>query len=289
MKNFYSKNKIINIINEKYRCKNGRINTYLIKWFKSGKFNKLYKSLWYYTNFLSNNSGITERFYCIINDIKKILKCKKLICNNFVKWHRIKGKYKIYCSKSCCIECTAKSRNIGKIRSEETKEKIRQANLGKKQSKETIEKRVIKLKGQKRSIRSIEWCEKISKSNKGKKHSKETKRKMRLTAIKRIEENNGKVFPHFNKNSIFYFKNFDKENNTKGLYGKNEYQIKKLGYWLDYINFNLKLIIEWDEENHFKNNKLKLKDIQRQKEIENYYPTFKFIRIREKFMELNYV
>ena len=88
--------------------------------------------------------------------------------------------------------------------------------------------------------------------------------------------------PNFNKNSIPYFKKFDKENNTKGLYGKEEFHIPGTRYRVDYINFNLKLIIEWDEESHFKNNKLKEKDIQRQKEIQAFYPDFEFLRIREK-------
>ncbi len=94
------------------------------------------------------------------------------------------------------------------------------------------------------------------------------------------------MFPNFNRSSIKFFKNFDEENDTWGLYGINEFHIKELGYWLDYFNQELKLIIEWDEEYHFdRKGNLREKDIQRQKEIQDLYPDFEFRRIREK--ELN--
>ena len=55
-----------------------------------------------------------------------------------------------------------------------------------------------------------------------------------------------------------------------------------MGYWFDYIDFDKKYIIEWDEEHHFINNSLSDKDLKRQKEIESYYTGFCFLRIREK-------
>ena len=118
---------------------------------------------------------------------------------------------------------------------------------------------------------------------KGKKHTKETRKNMRLTAIKRIEKNNGKMFPNFNKSSIGFFKSFDRENNTNGLYGQQEFHIKELGYWLDYFNSDLKLIIEWDEKHHFdlKGN-LREKDVQRQNEIMDKFPDYLFIRLEDK-------
>ena len=105
---------------------------------------------------------------------------------------------------------------------------------------------------------------------------------MSKTAKKRYKENGGKLPLNYNKNSIPFFENFDKENNTKGLYGANEFHIKGTGYHVDYFNQDLKLIIEWDEEGHYKNGNLRKKDIQRQKEIQEFYPNFEFRRIREK-------
>ena len=41
--------------------------------------------------------------------------------------------------------------------------------------------------------------------------------------------------------------------------------------------------MEWDEEHHFdRNDNLKGKDIQRQKNIQEFFPDFEFRRIREK-------
>jgi very-short-patch-repair endonuclease len=57
--------------------------------------------------------------------------------------------------------------------------------------------------------------------------------------------------------------------------------VKELGYWLDYINFEKKLIIEWDERSHYKNNKLKEKDVLRQNAIQKVFPDFQFSRIQE--------
>ncbi len=118
----------------------------------------------------------------------------------------------------------------------------------------------------------------------GKHHSKESKRKMRLSRIKEIKDKNGTIFPNYNKEACEYFRKFDKDNDTQGryaVYGGGEYFIEKLGYWPDYINFDMKLIMEWDEEYH---KYQKDKDIQRQKEIQEYYPDFEFIRIREKLI-----
>ena len=152
----------------------------------------------------------------------------------------------------------------GKTHTEKTKKKSSESHLG----------LPSPMKGKYHSEEARQKMRK-PKSNEGRKN-------MRLAAIKRIEENNGKIFPNFNKNSIVFFEKFDKDNNTSGFYGKEEFHIKKLGYWLDYFNPDLKLIIEWDEETHYRNDKLKKKDIQRQKNIQEFYPDFEFRRIREK-------
>jgi very-short-patch-repair endonuclease len=74
--------------------------------------------------------------------------------------------------------------------------------------------------------------------------------------------------------------------NTKGryaVYGDGEYQIESLGYFPDYINFSLKLIMEYDESHHFdENGNLLERDVQRQKEIQDHFPDFEFRRIKEK-------
>lgn len=66
--------------------------------------------------------------------------------------------------------------NIGYKMSDETKEKLRNANLGKKQTPEAKAKQIL---AQKHIIRSKEWSKNISKALKGKKKSEETKNKIR--------------------------------------------------------------------------------------------------------------
>ena len=119
----------------------------------------------------------------------------------------------------------------------------------------------------------------------------EQTRKIRLKAIKRVSEasfEGRQICPACSPRACEFFERFDKDFNTQGRYGTNggEYFIKELGYWPDYINFNLKLIMEWDEEDHYNGSGvLKKKDVRRQEEIQKYFPDFRFVRIREKFQE----
>ena len=147
---------------------------------------------------------------------------------------------------------------------------------GVKLSKETIEKMKVSLKGR------------VS-PRKGVKLSEETKlligKASRLAVIQRKMLNNGVSFPNYNKKACEFFKCFDEKNCTKGryaVYGNGEYHIKDLGYWTDYINFDLKLIMEYDESHHYDtNDSLREQDIQRQEEIQELFPDFKFERIKE--------
>jgi len=121
----------------------------------------------------------------------------------------------------------------------------------------------------------------------GKKRSPEIIKKMRLRRLKEISEkkfNGDQVIPSYNSDACRFFSKFDQKNNTNGMYATNggEYQIEELGFFPDYYNPDLKIIMEWDEEHHYKNNQLKKRDIKRQKEIENHFPDYKFVRIREK-------
>jgi len=120
---------------------------------------------------------------------------------------------------------------------------------------------------------------KLSEAKKGKNQTESAKIKTRQKAVERVLLNNGK-FPSYSKEQVEYFKNYDIKNNTNGQYATNphEYYIKELGYWPDYIDFNNNLIMEYDEKHHSKP-KNKSKDVIRQKEIQQLYPDFKFIRI----------
>ena len=114
---------------------------------------------------------------------------------------------------------------------------------------------------------------------------RELRRKSRIRTVDRMEANYGIVFPGYNKLACEYFKKYDIEHDTSGryaVYGDGEYYIKELGYWPDYINFDKKLIMEWDEPFHYDSyGKLKKKDRIRQEEIQEQFPDFEFIRIKQ--------
>jgi transposase len=125
---------------------------------------------------------------------------------------------------------------------------------------------------------------------KGKKLSKETIKKLRLIHLKRIKEQideGGQMIPFYNSKACKFFEHFDEVLNTQGQYAINggEYYIKELGYWVDYINSDWKIIIEWDEESHYKNGELKEKDVRREREIQEALPDYDIFRIREKVAE----
>ena len=151
---------------------------------------------------------------------------------------------------------------------------------GKKQSMKTIENRVKKLIGKKRSQES-----KINMKNA--QNKPEQRIKLRQKAVERILLNNGK-FPAYNKKSIEVFKEFDEINKIKGQYATspNEFYVSELRYWLDYINFEKKLIIEVDESRHFDKltGLLREKDLIRENEIREKFPDFKFLRFKNQEM-----
>jgi len=114
-------------------------------------------------------------------------------------------------------------------------------------------------------------------------NTREARKTRRLNRIKQIELNNVTPYPNYNKEACEFFKSFDEYNNTKGryaIYGNGEYFISELGYWADYFNSDLKLIMEYDEPSHYENGNLKSKDLIRQQEIQQLYPDFDFRRIK---------
>lgn len=112
---------------------------------------------------------------------------------------------------------------------------------------------------------------------------KDYRKKLRLAHANRARRQGQS--PSYNELSCKFFSQFDRDFNTQGQYATNggEYFIKALGYWMDYINFDLKLIIEWDERSHYDvDGNLKERDVQRQREIQEYFPDFTFVRIRQE-------
>jgi hypothetical protein len=158
--------------------------------------------------------------------------------------------------------------NFGKTHSEETKEKL------------SLLKKGVPLSQKQRNN--------IGLARIGKSHSDETKRKMRISKIQHIIEKNGNVAPRFNTDACKYFQNLENERKWNGLYAtKNgEFFVKSLGYFVDYYEPNLNIVVEYDEPKHYNiDNTLKKRDLVRMNEIKEYLHC-KFLRYNEKLKEL---
>lgn len=96
---------------------------------------------------------------------------------------------------------------------------------------------------------------------------------------------NKRFAPNFNAIACRWFEEFDKVNNTNGLHAtsEGEFYIEELGFFPDYFNPQLKLIMEWDEAHHYtEEGELSQKDKERQKAIQALFPDYQFIRINEE-------
>ena len=150
-----------------------------------------------------------------------------------------------------------------KTHTQETKNKIGDGNRGKIVSKETREK-ISKIK--------LEYYKNNISQSKGRKHNIETKRKMRISAIKRIEDdkyNGNQFYPRYNKNSIIILQNYATKHNLDIQHAENggEYYIKELGYWVDAYDINKNIVVEYYEKSHKYTTE---RDKNRENEIKKY-------------------
>jgi len=138
-------------------------------------------------------------------------------------------------------------------------------------------------KASKRVIRTREWCTKISESLKGHSVSAEVRYKLRLSRLARIQTSGWVV--NYNKTACKYFDWLNMYMGWNGQHALNGGEKIIRGYWLDYYEPNLNLVIEWDEKSHYKNGNLLEKDIKRQTEIIQTIGC-DFYRIRQATMQV---
>lgn len=180
------------------------------------------------------------------------------------------------------------SNGIGRPCSPETREKISKANTGKKKQfpgrvwrvSEEQKKQISKtLQGNKNACGGKGRISPF----KGKKHTEEAKIKLRLARRNQLLKI-GNIHPAYNPDACEFFELYDSENNFSGQYATNggEYCVEELGFFLDYINHETKIIIEYDEKHHYDcHEKLRKKDVVRQNMIQEKFPEYKFLRIKE--------
>ena len=103
--------------------------------------------------------------------------------------------------------------------------------------------------------------------------------------VKKKRFNKQKFIPNFNAIACRWFEEFDNVNNTKGFHAtrEGEFYIEELGFFPDYFNPQIKLIMEWDEAHHYtEKGELFAKDKERQKALQDLFPDYQFIRINEE-------
>lgn len=201
-----------------------------------------------------------------------IVKC--LCCGKDIKTKPSQKNRKKYCSKDC----------MDKYRKTVTERECPQCGI------------MFTPKGNKTKCCSRSCASKLKLNNKDtrekilnnliREQTAEMKKNQRVLRIKQISKNkfNGhQVMPSWNPKACDYFEEFDQDNNTSGQHARNggELHVKELGYFIDYINHDLKLIMEYDEKYH-NSSKQKEKDIIRQQEIQELYPDYEFKRIKEQ-------
>ena len=172
--------------------------------------------------------------------------------------------------------------------SEKTKQQISNALKGKTRDKFTethkqnMSKNHADFSGDKNPMYGVHrYGEDASMWNKH--HTNESKQQMRLSRIKEIEMKYGKICPNYNLKACEFFENLNEHFDLNGIHAGNndEFQIKELGYFVDYYELDLNMAIEYDEKHHYNSDgTLKDRDIQRQNEITDFLGC-KFIRINE--------
>jgi hypothetical protein len=124
-----------------------------------------------------------------------------------------------------CQSCVQRPLSIGRIHTEETKNKIKNNH-------------------------SKYWL------GKKKPMSDETKRKIRISTIDFINKNVGQCFPRYNPHACSLFEKINNDFNLNGRHAENggEFYIKDLGYWVDYYEPTYNLVIEYYEKYHERDN-----------------------------------
>lgn len=136
---------------------------------------------------------------------------------------------------------------------------------------------------------SEDFRKKCSERQLGKTMTDDTRRKMRISKINYIIKENGGICPMFNKDAIGYFSKLEEERNWNGHYAtkeNGEYYLQELGYFVDYYEPKLNVVIEYDEPRHYyAGGELRPRDKKRMEEIISHLHC-KFYRYNESNQQL---
>lgn len=154
------------------------------------------------------------------------------------------------------------------------KEKLSKSHKGKKLSEEH---KLAISKANKGNPKLAYW--------KGKKQSKKIIEKRRISFSNYLNKTrkkyNLKKIVSYNKKACQFFNELNKIYKLNGQHAEYKGEKQIIGYFLDYYEPKLNLVIEWNEENHYELNRLNIKHQKRQYEIKKYLKCY-FINIRQK-------
>jgi hypothetical protein len=110
--------------------------------------------------------------------------------------------------------------------------------------------------------------------------SEEHKRKIRYSISDMVDRRYGQ--PIYNKRILGFFEWYDTIvlQSGNGIYAEHPMEEKCGPYWIDYINHEKKIIIEWDEKHH-NTQKNKDRDEVRDNYIREKYGEYSFYRLSE--------
>ena len=173
----------------------------------------------------------------------------------------VKG-YRVHCSKSCSKRFQPNARGWTITQ----KPGYVPWNKGKKMSEE-YKKNWLE------GVKNTEWVKGIS---------EQTKDKIRVIFVERLKNTNKSFHPPYNKRACEYFNMMMEGSDFFIQHAENfgEFHIKELGYFVDGYDAENNIVYEWDEKEHFIDEKRIEKDKIRQEKIEKLLGC-KFIRIRQ--------
>lgn len=110
----------------------------------------------------------------------------------------------------------------------------------------------------------------------GKRHNEEARRRMRVAACERVlylqRMANGRLNNVGSKEGA-YFRQLEKEKGWDGVYFDKcgcQHYVAHVGYFVDFYDPFLNIVVEYDEPRHYRNGVLREKDVRRMEQIKNH-------------------
>lgn len=179
--------------------------------------------------------------------------------------------------KSKCSSCAKKgnARRLGKPHSDVTKQKMSASHTGMVHTEQHRLNVSLSRRGNKH------WLY-------GKSQPESVKEKLRTAHKKRLSEFRekgipfrvkGKIKTSYNPDACKLFDIINTELHWNGKHALNGGEVQIAGYWVDFYEETVKLIVEYDEKHHSQPSR-KDRDLERQQTIQSYLPDYTIIRVR---------